>query len=312
MNTLLHAFAVTLCVAQTSSDGRPTPGELKLPRSMVSLILHNQLPARQAGVIKLLQLEDGTPVQEGMTVTRGQILGKLDDDDARARRRAAETEQKVALAEREKAAAGIKAAEATTKVAQAEVAESEDINRRAPGSVPSTQVRRQQLTVERAASEEIVAHRELETATLTIDAKDAQFEVASITLNHHQIESSIDGIIVQLYRRVGEWVSPGDPIMRIVFIDKVRVEGFVDAESHTPDQIMGRAVEVVVVLPQGRTERFTSVISYVSPLVESGEYRVWCDVDNRKYNNHWILRPGMFAEMTVKLNSPSSKVASRQ
>jgi multidrug resistance efflux pump len=244
-------------------------------------------------------------------VRRGQILGKLDDDDARARRRAAETEQKVAISQKEKAAAGLTSAKATTNVARAEVVESVEINKRAPGSVPPTQVRRQELTVERAASEEIVADRELETATLTIDAKDAQFDVADITWKHHQIESSIDGVIVQLYRRVGEWVSPGDPIMRIVHLDKVRVEAFVDAEQYTPDQIFGREVEVTMYLPNGRTERFSSVISYVNPLVESGEHRVWCDVVNRRHNGHWILNPGRFAEMSINLNSTPAKVASR-
>jgi multidrug resistance efflux pump len=310
MNTVLQVLTLTLLAGQVSSDNRPAPGELRLNHSMVSLIRYQSLPARQAGVIRELALEDGTLVQEGLTVKKGQILGSLDDEDALARQRAAETEQKVAVAEKHKAQAGIAAAKATVKVAAAEVAESKDINLRAPGSVPQTQVRRQVLTEERAASESEVAERELETATLMIDAKQAQYDVASITLKHHQIEAAQDGVIVQVYRRLGEWVQPGDSILRIVYMDKLRVEGFVDADAYTADEIAGREVEVTARLPNGRVEKFRSVISFVDELVDSsGDFRVWCDVENRQHNGHWILRPGKDVEMSIKLGAVPSKIA---
>jgi hypothetical protein len=93
-------------------------------------------------------------------------------------------------------------------------------------------------------------------------------------------------------------------------MDKLRVEGFVDADKYSPDEVFGKAVDVTANLPHDRTERFAGVITYVSPIVEaSGEYRVWCEVENRQHNGHWILRPGMTAEMMIKLNSQPAKVA---
>ena len=312
MNAALQVLTLSLLAGQVSSDNRPAPNELRLSNSMISLIRYQALPARQAGVLKELALEDGTLVQEGLSVKKGQYLGILDDEDSRARQRAAETEHKVAGAEQLKAKAGIQAARATVDVAAAEVVESSDINRRAPGSVPQTQVRRQELTVKRAASEAEVADRELETATLMIDAKHAQLEVATITVNHHRIAAAQDGVIVQVFRRVGEWVQPGDAIMRIVYMDKLRVEGFVDSDAFTADEIFGREVEVTAQLPRGRIEKFRSVISFVDPVVLSGNFRVWCDVENRQHNGHWILRPGNNAEMTIKLGSVPAKVATNK
>lgn len=310
MNGAVQILAATLLIAQQGSDARPNPGEVRLSRGLVSLIQQVQVPARQAGVIKALVLEDGTVVQEGLSVQKHQLLGMLDNEDALARQRAAVTEHKVAEAERRKADASIKAATATVQVADAEVEESKFINKRTPGAVPLTQVRRQELTVERAMSEEEVAKEELNTATLAIDAKQAQLDVADITVRHHQIQSPTDGVIVQLYRREGEWVSPGDAIMRIVYMDRVRVEGFVDANKYLPAEIVGREVEIAILLPHDRVEKFKSRISFVSPLVEaSGEYRVWCDVENRRLDEHWILRPGMYAEMTIDLTSAPAKVA---
>ncbi|MGE0755473.1 MAG: efflux RND transporter periplasmic adaptor subunit [Pirellulaceae bacterium] len=313
MPCVLPVLTMALLAGQTSGDNRPGADEIMVPKSMVLLIEQNDLPARQAGVIRQMVLEDGTKIREGLTVKRGQVLGTLDDEDARARRRAVEAEQRVAIAEKGKADAGIVAAEATTQVAGAELNESLDIIKRAPGSVPATQIRRQELTVKRAASEEIVAKSEVETARLTIDAKGAQLDVATITLNQHRIVSALDGVIVEMYRQPGEWVSPGDPILRIVHMDRVRVQGFVDAKVYTPDQLMGREVEITVLLPQDRVEKFTSSVSFASPLVEAGAFRVYCDVPNRMHNGHWILRPGSFVDkMVVRLNSiPGNLAASR-
>jgi multidrug resistance efflux pump len=305
----LIAVAVLL-TGQSSGDQRPTPNELKLSKSMVSLIRHNQIAALQAGVIKELALPDGSIVQEGLSVTKGQVLGRLNDEDALARKSAAQAEHRVSIADEAKAKASILASAATVEVAKAEVAVSEAIRRAAKAGVSDQEYRRQQLTVTRAQSENDVAGKEAETAALTVEAKQAQLEVANITVKHHRIESPLDGIIVQLYRRQGDWVSPGDPIMRVVYMDKLRVEGFVNADKYTPDEVFGKAVEVTAYLPRDRVERFTAAITYVSPLVEaSGEYRVWCEVDNRQHNGHWILRPGMTAEMTIKLNSQAVKVA---
>ncbi len=314
MTLSYNLFAIAALLAgQTSSDQRPTPNELRITKSMVSLIRHNQIPAQQAGVIKEMVLEDGTIVQEGLSVTKGMLLGLLDDEDAKARQRAAESEHRVSIAGKAKADASITAAEATTNVAKQEVKASEAIRIQAKSGVSDQEFRRQQLTVTRAESEHVVAEKEAETAGLTIEAKQAQLDVASITVKHHRIESPLDGIIVQMYRRPGEWVSPGDPIMRIVYMDKLRVEGFVDADKYTPDEIFGKSVEVTAHLPHDRVERFSAAISYVSPIVEaSGEYRVWCEVENRQHNGHWILRPGTTVEMTIKLNSQAAKVAANR
>jgi multidrug resistance efflux pump len=310
MTLSCNLIAVAALLAGQTGDQRPTPNEMRLTKAMVSLIHFNLVPARQAGVIKQLTLDDGTVVQEGLSVKKGTLLGILDDEDAMARQRAAQSEQRVAVSEKAKADASITAAAATIKVAEAEVAASKAIRQQAKAAVSDQELRRQELTVTRAISEHVVAGKEAETAGLTIEAKQAQLDVAGITVKHHRIESALDGVIVQMYRRVGDWVSPGDPIMRIVYMDKLRVEGFVDADKYSPDEVFGKAVDVTANLPHDRTERFAGVITYVSPIVEaSGEYRVWCEVENRQHNGHWILRPGMTAEMMIKLNSQPAKVA---
>jgi multidrug resistance efflux pump len=297
--------AAVVAAAPPEGNGPPKGNVAHLSQCVVSLIDEVELPARVAGVLMTLQLEDGTKVREGLRVSKKQLLGKLDDADALARQKAAELEHRVAEGEAKKAEAGISAADATVSVAGAEVQESEAINRKAKGSIPPTQLRRQQLTEQRAKTEADVARREAETASLTVESRGAQVEVASINTCHHRIESPLDGAVVQVYRHEGEWVSPGDPIVRIVYLDKLRVEGYLDITKHLPEEVAGRPVRIELTL-KNRKEVFNGRVSYVSPLVElSGAYRVWAEIENRERDGFPIARPGVTAEMFILLDQPA-------
>jgi hypothetical protein len=64
----------------------------------------------------------------------------------------------------------------------------------------------------------------------------------------------------------------------------------------------GRPVTATVRLAHGRRESFSGKVVFVSPEVEAGgQYRYWAEVDNRKTGEHWLLRPGLMAEVTIHL-----------
>ena len=301
-STSLVAMALLLA-GQRGNDATPPPdGYAVVSGAVVSLIDYVQVPARQGGVLDALALPDGTKIQEGVEVGEGQLLGQLDSKDALARKRAAQIEYRVAQAEAAKAIVAIEAADKTKLVAEAEVAESEYVNKRSPNSVPRTQVRRQKLTVERAKAETEVARRDQETADLTVEARQAQTDVAEINLEMHLIKSPIQGEVVNVYRKVGEWVNPGDPLLRIVRLDKLRVEGFIKLDEYRHEEIKGQPVTVSLRMARGREEQFHGTITHASPLIQaSGDYRVLCEIDNRKVDGFWVMLPGMEATMTIQL-----------
>jgi len=304
MNITSGVATALLLFGQTSADRVPSAENVLILRDcIVSAKDHVQLPAQQAGVIKSLENADGLPIVEGYVTKESEFIGKLDDEDAAARRQAADLDYQVSIAERLKAESSVEAAVATMDVAKAELVESMDVNKRVPNSIPTTQVRRQELTVTRSAMDKGVADRDVEVASLTQELRQAQVTVANINLKKHRIVSPLDGVIVQIYRKPGEWVSPGDPIARIVRMDTLRVEGFVSAELYLPEDIDGQPVKIVIRRPNRKAEEFEATISFVSPIVEaSGEYRVWAEVKNRRSRGkHWTLRPGMDAEMTIQL-----------
>ena len=305
--SLLSALPISLLSAQEFGQEPSPNGEYaRIRHAVVSLKDYVQIPAMQAGVLEALVTEDGTTVKEGVRVTKGQVLGKLDDRDAIARLRAAEMDWKVAVGESDKAVFAISAAEKTVEVAYEEVKETSNVNAAAPGAIPATQVRRQILTHQRSKIEVSVAKQDKMSADTTAEVRIAQIEVASLNLDHHQIKSPIDGEVVQVYRKIGEWVSPGDPLIRVVDLRTLRVEGFLKINDYLRQDIAGQPVIVEIQLPGGRTESFESTITYVSPLVQaSGDYRVVCEVKNKTAdgtpNGFWVMLPGMDAELTIQV-----------
>jgi len=107
-------------------------------------------------------------------------------------------------------------------------------------------------------------------------------------------------------------VQPGETIVKIVRLDRLRVEGLVRADQYLPQQMAGAPVTVSVELPGGKVETVDGTIEFVSPVVEaSSEYRVWTEIENRKVGKHWVFSPGSSAKMQVTLTTGNAAPVAR-
>lgn len=300
LKTVFITGVVALAVLPNLAIGQTKSGSAaafaRVPHCVISLIDEAQVPAREAG--ELLGLD----VREGAKVQAGQLLARIDDEVSRARREIAELEFQAAEAQATNEVR-IEAAIAGADVAEAEFQQSLATNKRNPGSVSVSQLRKEQLAAKHAKLQIKLAEHEVAVAVLTSKGKGAQVKASDIDISRRQILAPIDGVVAQLSKHKGEWVNPGDALLRIVRMDKLRIEGFLNADEFSPIDVADRPVSVEVKLTRGRVEKFTTKIEFVSPLVEaSGEYRVWAEIDNRQERDHWILRPGMTAEMTITVD----------
>jgi multidrug efflux pump subunit AcrA (membrane-fusion protein) len=108
--------------------------------------------------------------------------------------------------------------------------------------------------------------------------------------------------VVELKAREGEWVQAGDTVMRLVRVDLLRVEGYLNANEYRQSEIQGRPVDVAVTLAHGQKETFPGRVVFVKPLVQAGgEVLIRAEIKNRQENGVWLLDPGMNAEMTIQL-----------
>ena len=275
------------------------------------------LPAQEAGVIVELQARMGTEVKQG------QVIGRVNDKDAQARLKAALAELEISRVQAE-TDAPVQEALAMVEVAEAEYQNSQQINRDNPEAVSLFELRRLEATAKRARFRAEIARVEQQVARLTVHGREAQVERIQAELERRRLVSPISGVVVQRFRDVGEWVNAGDPVVRLLRMDRLRAEAMVDANKYTPAELLGKRIELVVVIKSpeasevvtsssGGTasgevvERVTAEITHVSPEVDAGGYfYAHAEFDNIQRDGQWVIRPGLKARVV-----PDSQAAKR-
>lgn len=301
MRTTSTCFAALLCLVLAGSafgqTGRRSADSVTknptISHCLVSLIEEVQLPAEEQGVLATMD------VQEGDQVEKGQVVARIDDSQAQKQKKAAQIEHLEAKSQADNDVI-IRAAVASAEVARAEYDRAIEANLVVAKSIPEIEVRRLLLTHKRSVLQIEQAKLDFKTAGLTAEVKATALELAQDGIRRRQLDSPITGQVVRVYRHAGEWSQPGEPVMHIVRMDKLRVEGFLNASEFSAQEVRGRPVTVRVHLERNRTEVFQGKVRFVSPMVEAnGQYRIWAELENEPVGQHWLVQPGMTATMTV-------------
>ncbi len=277
----------------------------------LTLIDEADIPAQEAGVLKSLtarvkdratgQLRD-VEAKEGLEVSEGDQLGQIDDVHAQ---RALEIAQaKLRAASREAGNdVNVRYAQAKAEVAYAEIEQADATNAKAPGTVTPFELRRLKLAYNESYLAIEQATHELAIAGEKENVSKAELAAAIEDVRRRKIIAPWSGMIVQRYRRVGEWVKPGDPVFQLVRLDRLRTQAFLDAERVAPAEVDGQPVTVTVTLAHGVTRTFQGRIVFVSPRIENdGRFLVHAEVVNEQgASGHWLLRPGQKGSMRIEL-----------
>lgn len=292
-------FSSAVNPATATSTGQPVRrGEVLVPHGLVTAIDDVRVPASDAGSLTKLYVKGGELVNAAV------VLGEIDNRDTVAKQRIAQGELDAAKAQAA-STAEIEAAEKGRDVALEEYKQQQAIRDRQPGAVSIMELNRAKFQWERALAQIAVAKTENNIAGLTAVMKQAQLDATAIELTKKQIQAPINGQIVEVYKHVGEWVQPGDPVLRLVRLDRVRVEGFVYAAEAGRSEVEGRPVTVVVYLPGDKQVTVQGRVDFASPLIEGSgrnrQYRIWAEVENQFVDGHFVIQPGASAELRVDL-----------
>jgi multidrug efflux pump subunit AcrA (membrane-fusion protein) len=266
-----------------------------LPSCQLALDDQAEIPAQEAGVL------DKILVREGQQVSKDELLAQIDDVIPKLQRDVAGYKLDVA---RKQADDKVDRtfAEASLAVANAEYQQAIEANEKVKGAVPQAEVRRRLLECRKMELSIEKADKDLAVAALQAQVAGGELNAAGAMIERRRLVSPFDAaVVVELTRHVGEWVQQGEPVMRLVRMDRLRVNGSLDAKDYHPAEIKGRPVQVVVTLPNRREERFSGTITYVKPLVEGGMFQVRAEIQNRRQNDGWVVYPGMTATMTIDL-----------
>ena len=263
---------------------------IKIASVLITLIEQVEVPAREAGELAKMYVREGQLVKENM------VLAQIDDKEANLTVQRAAFERDIAAIEA-KNDIQVRFSLKSKEVALAELKRALESIEKYRKSVSETELDRLRLTAQRSALEVEQAQHDLKQAALAKKLKENDFEIALRRLERRKVVSSIDGMVVQIHRRRGEWVEPGQTVIRIIRINRLRAEGLLDVRD-VRDDLTGRRVTLSVVLPGGASVAFRGKIVFVSPEVSpvSGQVRIWAEIDNPKLT----LRPGLNASMVIE------------
>lgn len=276
-----------LLCASLFAAGEAEP--IEITSAVVKVAEEAAVPASEAGVLAELD------VKEGQLVNEGTNLARIRDADVRLLVDRTRLEAEIA---RRKFAKDldIRYARKSTEVARAELTRSLETNIKYPKTVSNSELDRQRLLVEQGELEIEKAEHERELAGLTHEVSENEHLTALEQLERRTVLAPLKGMVVELHRRRGEWVQPGDTVARIVRLDKLRVEGFLAAKHARADLVGGKAT-VKVTIDDEELE-FPGEIVFVSPEIDpiNSQVRVWADVENADL----VLRPGMQATLVLE------------
>jgi macrolide-specific efflux system membrane fusion protein len=285
---VIRVLGIVILMAGTPTSAADT---LVIQRAQVRLLADVRVPARAPGVLKALN------VREGDLLSRNQIVGRLETDLLESRRKAADLEARIAEIQRDNDV-DLRFARKSLDVARKEHQRAQQANAGFAGTISASELERLGLLVDQAALASEQAQRDLEVADITAVLKNEQLATASILLRQRTLQSPIEGMVVEVFAEPGEWLGEGDPVIRVVGLSRLRVEGLIDG-SHFGSELTGQPATFRVPVPgQASPGDFAGEVVFVSPEVQpvTGQVRVWVEVANPDF----LLRPGTVGTLTIQ------------
>jgi len=286
-------FALRVLAVCTGSIGlaaRGWAGDIAVESVVINLVADVEVPANEAG--PLVELS----VSELSRVEAGAVLARIDDRDAALELARA----RIAVEHAEHLAANdvkIRQGRQALKLAELELKRAEDANREVSGVVSATQIEKLKIGIENAQLEIEQATRDQAAAQRAVEAAKNDLQLAQRAVERRRIVAPIAGVVVDMRKRAGEWLKPGDTVLRIVRDDRLRAEGFIDVQQLTAS-FLGEPAELTVALPGGKSAIVRGKVTFVSPEANpiNRQVRVWAEFENQDGR----LRPGLSAQMVIR------------
>ncbi len=281
--TVISLIVGLCCISQAVAEPLETEGVL-------TLLAEIRVPARDAGVL------DEVNSQAGSNVKRGTTLASQDDTEAKLKKEQATID----LANAKRMARNdikVRLASKAHEVATAELKRAMEAAERYSKSVSQTEIDRLKLAVEHADLEIYQARFELKTAQVAVDSYTSALQAAEYQLTKRVILAPTSGVVVEVLKHAGEWVEPGETVMRIVRTDRLRVEGMLPGQ-HATAAMVGKPATVTARLHADKQVEVQGEVTFVSPEIHplSGLVRVRVEIDN----DDSVLRPGLPATIKVE------------
>jgi membrane fusion protein (multidrug efflux system) len=241
-------------------------------------------------------------VDEGDTVSRGQVLVRLDDADLRAQ-----------LAQ---ARASLTLAEENVRLARVSLARSRDDYDRASIQYKQGVLAKENFDHARSALE--MAQAESQIALARVGTSRAQLDVVQTELAHTIVESPLDGVVAKRWVLTGDIVQVGQPIFSVydrhdhwitANLEETKLRFIqlgdsvsISADTYPDTVFAGRVIQIgaatasqfSLIPPNNASGNFTKITQRVP-------VKISVDNPGSQDPGSYVLRPGMSVEVRIKV-----------
>jgi len=285
MTTGLLATAQQQGTGRAAREAARVEGDSLIILGNIDWLQKSEVAALREGVLKKLEL------REGMFVKKGGQIGQLHDEIARL----SAAKAKVAAESK----GNLERAKASQLLAKSVIAR--DLNLIKKNAIPTEEVEKHQAELLVADAEILRAEEELKLAR-------AEYALANRAVDEHTITAPFDGIIMNVMKREQESVRANEPVVTLGNPQVYRVTTFIPVEFayrvKVGQDVLVRPFVADIELPVEKTV-YRGKISFVDHEIQAvaeTATRVFVDVPN--VDN--MLRPGLQAELTIRLADPGA------
>lgn len=288
--------AETVSNTVTEATARFSDQNIIVDNAVLKIVEERNVPARTRGVIQITNIREGSLVHAGdllMTIDQTQPLIELKKARHELEMATLEADSKVDLIYVER----------SIEVAQAELERAQRSNQRRPGVVAQSELDQLGLVVSRSLAEKEKTEFQMQMRGML-----KQVREVAVELNQHQIElcqipAPMTGMIVDVFRREGEWVDASEAVARMVRLDVLRAEIKLPAAQALDDLVGASATFHPKLVSPSLEKTYSGKVVFVYPEANpiSADVRVWIEIENRDLK----LIPGLLGRMEV--NPPGTK-----
>ncbi len=289
-------MALLLCTILTGAGSTQAADELVVESALLRLIQQVEVPARVQGIISSIDALEGDSVDEGQT------LAVVDDVEAKLLEGRAAIELQLSKEKLESYIA-VRLAQKALGFNQSEFERMARAAEATPGSISASQLEQLRFQAGQAELDLEKAEHDRRVDQLNADLKTKELELSRYNVDVRKILAPINGVVIEVLRQPGEWVEPGDKVLRIVRMDRLRVEGMIHMRD-IPGDLRGAPVTISIDAPGKGEITYPGKVVFVSPEISpvNGQVRIWAEVENRD----GLLKPGLRPRMTI-LRTPSEQ-----
>ena len=275
---------------------REVPAQSPVPvsRGQITIIQEVQVPALETGVVSIIN------VRPGQRVESGELLGSLDDTEARLALKRGDLEAAIAK-QQAGSSIHIEVAEKAFQVSLADLRRGEEAVARYPRALSVTEMDRLKFSADQAKLKIAQAREVQQTARLQLELKQNESDIARRNVERHQFVSPLAGVVADVNLEESEWVESGTPVFRVLRLDRLRCEGFISVTQAAMVSV-GQAVRITVKVTEKKSIQVEGELAYISHEIDKfkKDVRVAAEFDNVRL----AVRQGMPAEMEILPSVP--------